>query len=253
MRLVHVLSVGAALALGYGAAFLVHGSGSAVSSGRETGYKAKEAIADKGDDASVRALRARVRELERQLAERFPGEEVVMPPEQAPKGADAQPQESWPERMARLEKEDPARYASITNHMTQWRLRQAERRQARLEYFAGVNTSRMGENAKQIHADLMEALSQQDELERQLHDPETSNERRQELWGQLRELNETTRQLNNRERGNLIAETAKALGFKGEDVKNITSTLRDIIDATDNGWGGPHGGRRGHRGPGGRR
>ena len=244
-----VLAIGGVI--GYGAGTFLGKSGDGVAATPESGHRQKKRIDDQGESASVRALRARIRELERQLAERADAtggtngtEMAAVPP---PAG---ERREGFQERMERLQRDDPARYAQITNNMAQWHRRQSERRAKQMEILSSVDASRMSPAAQQVHADLQEAIARREELEQQLQDPALSDERRHELWNQVRELGQATWQLNVRERNNLITETAKELGFKGQAVRDFNATMREIIEATDNSsnW---HGGHGRHRGPGG--
>ena len=59
---------------------------------------------------------------------------------------------------------------------------------------------------------------------------------------ELRGMHGEMERLRHDERRNLIAETAKELGFKGEDVKTITATIQEVIEATSGGFGGRRGG-----------
>ena len=70
--------------------------------------------------------------------------------------------------------------------------------------------------------------------------------------GELHSTHHELMRLSGEERNNLFEETARNLGFEGEDAKEISATIQEVIRATDAGWGGHHGGHRGPGGPGGR-
>lgn len=248
-RSTQVLVVGlAALALGgvagYGArGVLGGGDAPAAPSAEDAGGKPKGKIADGGEAASVRALRARVRDLERQLAELSAADSNAV--EQAvaeqPRG-----HEDFHERMERMKTEDPARYAEITNNMARWRQQRSERQMAKLDFLSSIDTSRMSPQAKAVHEQLQDAIARQEELESQMHDESLTEEGRRQLWNQMRENGRQLWALNGKERNNLIETTARNLGFKGQEVREISTTMREIIEATDSGFGGPgghHGGR----------
>ena len=216
--------------------------------------KSKAKIADNGESASLRALRARVRELERELAEK--GEALKSAVTNAVAGQPPPPfgggpREGFRERMERLKTEDPARYAEITNRWTQWRQRRSERQLRKMEFLSSIDTSRMDSAARIVHDKLQAHIARQEELEQKMHDENLSEEDRRALMEEMHDNGRQLRAFNDVERKNLIEETARNLGFEGEDVKEISATMREIIEATDNGFGGPHGhghGRHGGRG-----
>ena len=209
----------------------------------------KKSLADDGDKASLRSLRARVRELERQLAAK---DVEVMAATNAAATAERRPQgprgEGFRERMERLKTDEPARYAEITNNMARWRQRRARQQEERMEFLASVDTSRMSVAAKGVHASLQRYVAEREDLERQMQNENLSDDDRRALFEQMHEVNRQVWALNGVERKNLIEETARNLGFEGQDVQDISATMQEIIKATDNGFGG-HG--RGHHGRGG--
>jgi len=219
----------------------------AVSSATDDERPAARALADKGEAASLKALRQRIAALERELAAarsvaslptNAPGGAAIA---QGPNGGRPFGPDGFRAHMEELKKSDPARYSEITNRMAQWRQRRAERQQAKMEFLASIDTSRMGSKAKQTHDDLQEALARREEIEQRLHDESLTDEQRHAAFDEMRSIDRQIDKLNRQERKNLIAETAKSLGFKGEDVQEISATMNDIIDATDGGRRGPGG------------
>lgn len=212
----------------------------------------KAAVADRGAEATIAALRRRVADLERQLAERDVQSEAAV--SNAVAEAMARPPEpprgNWRERMEEMRRNEPERYAQMTNRMAQWRQRRTERAQSTLGFLSSVDTSRMGGRAKRTHEALMELVARREEVAGQLDQADLSDEERGQLLEELRQSHRELTRLNAEERRNLFAETARNLGFEGQDVKDITATIQSVIDATDGGWGpGRRGG--GPRGPGG--
>ena len=213
--------------------------------------KAKKPVADKGDEASVKALRRRIAELERLLAEKDGASEIaisnavaeaakIRPPE-PPRG-------NWRERMEEMKKNDPERYTQMTNRFAQWRRDRAAQAQDRMEFLSSIDTSRMSAGAKKTHNALQDLIARREGLEQQLHQEDLSDEERGKLMGELHSTHHELMRLNGEERKNLFDETAKGLGFTGADAKEFTATIQEVIEATDSGWGGRH-----HRGgPGGR-
>ena len=67
----------------------------------------------------------------------------------------------------------------------------------------------------------------------------------------MREAEHELRGLRRAERNNLFEATANALGFEGEDAKEIVGTLREVVESTESSWRhmGPPGGGRPNRPP----
>lgn len=207
--------------------------------------KAKKPVADKGGEATIKALRHRIAELEKALAEKdersatpiASTEPQVRPPER--------PQMNWRERMEEMRKNEPERYAQMTNRMAQWRRDQAARNRNKIDFLSSIDTSHMSADARKTHDALQELIARRENIEAQLQDPDLTDEERGKLMRQLWESHGELQRLNGEERKNLIDETARSLGFEGEDAQEISATIREVIEATDGGWGGRPGGDRG--------
>ena len=209
----------------------------------------KKSVADKGEEASVRALRHRIAELEKLLAEKDGKSEIAIsnavaeavknrPPE-PPRG-------SWRERMEELKKNNPEEYARRTNWWAQVRRTRSEQARNKIDFLSSIDTARMSAGARNTHDALQDLIARREEIERQLQQPDLSDDERGKLMGELHSTHHELMRLNGEERNNLFEETARNLGFEGEDAKEITATIQEVIRATDSGWGGHHGG---HRGP----
>ena len=217
--------------------------------------KAKKHVADKGDEASVKALRRRIAELEKLLAEKDGKSEIaisnavaeaakVRPPEP--------PRPNWRERMEEMKKNDPERYVQMTNRFANWRRSRAEQARNKIDFLSSIDTSHMSAGAKKTHNALQELIAQREGIEQQLQSPDLTDEERGKLMDELHSTHHELMRLNGEERNNLFEEAARNLGFEGEDAKDISATIQEVIRATDAGWGGHHGGHRGPGGPGGR-
>ena len=219
--------------------------------------KAKKPVADKGDEATVKALRHRITELERLLADKEDKSEIaisnavaeaakVRPPE-PPRG-------NWRERMEEMKKNEPERYTQMTNRFAQWRRDRAAQARDKIDFLSSIDTSRMSAGAKKTHNALQDLIARREDLEQQLHQEDLSDEERGKLMGELHSTHHELMRLNGEERKNLFDETAKGLGFTGAEAKEFTATIQEVIEATDSGWGGRRhgGGPRGPGGPGGR-
>ena len=245
----HQLFIGFALIVGVAAGYLVRerseGGPSAPAAAQAQERDARGRIADGGDAASVKALRRRVAELERRLAEvqrnaAATNSETAVAVSQAPqpRGPRGNPRE-WLEN---LKKSDPARYVQMTNRFANWRRQRAERAQSTIDFLSSVDTSHMSASAKKTHAALQDVIARREEIEQRLHQEGITDEERGQLFAELRGMHGEMERLRNEERRNLIAETAKGLGFEGEDVKAITATIQEVIEATSGGFGGRRGG-----------
>ena len=210
--------------------------------------KAKKPVADKGEDASVKALRRRIAELESLLAEKDGKSEIAIsnavaeavknrPPE-PPRG-------NWRERMEELKKNNPEEYARRTNWWAQVRRTRSEQARNKIDFLSSIDTARMSAGARKTHEALQDLIVRREEIERQLQQPDLSDDERGKLMGELHSTHHELMRLNGEERSNLFEETARNLGFEGEDAKEITATIQEVIRATDSGWDGHHGGRRG--------
>lgn len=215
----------------------------------------KKAVADKGDEASVKALRRRIVELEKLLAEKDGKSEIAISnavAEAAKARPPAPPQQNWRERMEEMKKNDPARYAQMTNRFANWRRNRAEQARNKIDFLSSIDTSRMSTGAQKTHNVLQELIARREGIEQQLQSPDLTDEERGKLMGELHSTHHELMRLSGEERNNLFEETARNLGFEGEDAKEISATIQEVIRATDAGWGGHHGGHRGPGGPGGR-
>ena len=211
---------------------------------------AKKAVTNVGDEASVRALRHRIVELEKMLAEKDGKTEIAIsnavaeavknrPPE-PPRG-------NWRERMEEMKKNDPERYTQMTNRFANWRRNRAEQARNKIDFLSSVDTSHMSKGARKTHEALQDLIAKREELEQRLHQPDLTDDERNKLMRELWSSHHELQRLNGEERRNLIDEAARNMGFEGEDAKEVSATIREVIEATDSGWGGGRHG--GHRGP----
>lgn len=195
----------------------------------------KKPVADEGEAASLKALRKRIAELEKALAERGGASETAISNavaealKNAPPGPRGNPRE-WLEN---VRKTDPARYAQMTNRFAQGWLRRAERTRNTLDFLSSIDTSRMSAGARKTHDALQELIARRTEIEERLHQEGLAEDERDALMKELRDTQREFRRLNGEERQNLIEETAKSLGFEGEDVQTISATIQEVIQATD--------------------
>lgn len=244
--------IGAALFAGVAIGYFAGGHGGVDETAEsDSSYVAKKTISDRGDAASVKALRRRIAELEKLLAAQGEKSDVAISnaeaggvPREPPRPGNPQ---AWLEN---LKKNDPARYAQMTNRFARWRQRWAEQTQSRLEFLSSIDVSRMSAKAQDTHNALMDLMVQRDEIMDRLHAEGVTDSERRQLFEQMRETDRELGKLSGQERSNLIREAARNSGVKGKMVQELTDTIKDVIEATDNGRGGHYGPPPG--GPGGR-
>ncbi len=209
-------------------------------------------IQDASGDAAVATLRARIKELEAQLAassERVGADAPVgnvMEERREPQG-----RFNMREMMEHIKTEDPERYAHMTNAMARFRRHRTEQAQSRLDFFGSIDLTGLGEEAQETHTQLQTMIAKREELEEKMHDETLSDDDREATMREVFAMEHEMRDLYHKERENLITETVRELGFADDDAADVVATLKDIIKATSSNFGPPHGGGPG--GPGGRR
>lgn len=255
------LFIGAALLAGVAIGYFV---GPQASSSPKP--EAKEVAAPKGaipeakDAGRVAALRARIRELESKLAgqSETPIKEASERREnQVPKKGDSvvfnsRSRKEWIENM---KKNNPNGYTAMTNAIANANRERLERHQKKLDFFSSIDTSGMSASFKATHAKLQDLIIQRETMDQGRDWESMTTEEMGEYHEKRRAIENEIANLSEVERKNLITETAKELGFQGENAANFAATIQEIYDATETpGWwrrrqDGHHGGRGG-RGPG---
>lgn len=215
-------------------------------------------------DADLNRLRARIKDLERQLADATgkdaePDDETPVTPEERPQNPflrDGPPRmptaAEMRANMEELREKDPAKYAQMTNRFARWQEHRLQRTNNRLEILASVDTSRLNEKERQTHEALQDAIVRREELRQRLNpqNEDVTEEQRKATFEELRKLDETMRQLETRERNTLLTKTARSFGVSAANAKEMTETIKAIYEATG---GGGHHGPPGPGGPGGHR
>ena len=215
--------------------------------------KPKGAVRDEGDAATIKALRTKIAELESKLAkgaEKPPAEEeAVRHGEDRREGArrDHKPMspKEWRENM---KKDNPEQYTRMTNHMARMRRDRAEREQKKVDFLSSIDTSRMSVSARKTHDELQDLIAKREEIEQRMHaemegDAEFSDEDRRAFMDEMRQTDRRIRELNMKERDNLMVETAKNLGFNAEESAEVAEAFKEIIENTEGGMRPPPPGR----------
>ena len=255
----HQLFIAVALLAGVAIGYFVKDAPVAAEEPAKSAERAKKPVADKGEEASVKALRHRIAELEKLLAERDGAEnskesassETIVTSTDDGKGHRTEQRfKSHRDWLENLKKTDPERYTQVTNGMAQWRQQRLDRAQSRIDFLSSIDTSKMRPRARKVHEELQDLIAKREEIEERIHQEDLSDEARGKIMQEMFETDRRIRELGEDERGNLIEETARNLGFDGAAAKEISETIQQVIEATDNGFGPnrPRGGHRGGRG-----
>ena len=217
-----------------------------------------ESRPDEAAEKEMRVLRSRIKELEDMLAKQ--GVEVEEMKEESSRRERRDRPRDFRADMERLKKEEPERYAQITNSMAQFRRHRLERAQSKIDFLSSIDTSRMSPAMLKVHSELQDMIEKREVVEEKMRGfMDMTEEERREAFQEIGEIDGRIRELNRAERDNLLVQTAEALGFQGDDAAEIIDTVKSIYEATDSGWGfggpggpGRRGGRGGRGGPGGR-
>ena len=217
-----------------------------------------ESRPDEAAEKEMRVLRSRIKELEDMLAKQ--GVEVEEMKEESSRRERRDRPRDFRADMERLKKEEPERYAQITNSMAQFRRHRLERAQSKIDFLSSIDTSRMSPAMLKVHSDLQDMIEKREAVEEKMRGfMDMTEEERREAFQEIGEIDGRIRELNRAERDNLLVQTAEALGFQGDDAAEMIDTVKSIYEATDSGWGfggpggpGRRGGRGGRGGPGGR-
>lgn len=207
-----------------------------------------------GESSETQRLRARVRELERKLAQQKETAPVAIaetPPADQPATVQPPDDDRPPRpptaaemraRMEALRTRDPQRYAQMTNRHARMRAGRLLRTQNQLDILGSVDRTRLTAAERDIHDRYQEAVARREELREMLAPDNTdvTEEQRHELFKEMRDLNRTTRELANAERQTLLTRTAQDLGIAENDAKDFVETMSAIYEATQS-YGGPGG------------
>lgn len=200
------------------------------------------AVKKPGDNTN-RVLRARIRELESQLAAAVGGEGKTNTAEAIATENNPPRREDWRERMERFRRDNPEGFARMEKRRQEFMQRRAERAKSKLEFLGSLDTAGMTEKQKSNLRRLQELVARRDELESSATQEAIMNsteEERREFFAEMREINREMHAANEQARDALLDQTAKALGYEGDDAKEVVSVIKEIYEHTDNshGFGG---------------
>lgn len=229
------------IAIGYVTCSKLH-EGQETEHTEQTVPKRKSAIRN----ADVNALRNRIKELERQLSERNaalqankePGKATqtatVTPPAQAEERRGPPTAADMRARMEEIRKNDPQRYAQMTNRFARMHSRNRARVMNQLSILGNVDMSRLSNAEREVHDQYQEAVARREELREMLNpqNEDVTEEQRRELFKEMRELDELTRKLAESERNTLLTQTVRDLGASESEANEFVETISAIYEAT---------------------
>ena len=212
----------------------------------QTPHKSRARVVDADQGVNVAALRRRIHELERRLADTAAAAEVLTNrSEEAvrPRGFSPPNPGEWRARMEEMKKSDPERYTQMTNRMSQWRSRMIANTRDRLDFLSSLDTTGMTPKQLETHERLQALIARRDELMRtmDLDNANVSDEQRAKAFQEMRSIHERMRGLESAERDMLLQQMAHNLGCSKAESKELIGTIKTIYDATQSWGGGRHG------------
>ena len=199
-------------------------------------------VRDESAERAAQALRKRVAELEKALAERV--SERAQKPETpvVEQVREERPRrQSWEDRMAQMKKDDPEQYAEMQKRREEFRQNMEQRARDRADFLDAVDVKSMTDPQRENHEKLLSTVARVNELMAQMGTPGVdTHELRQEMGETVATLGE----LYSEERRYLFEETAKAVGYQGNEASAFADQMQTIIDNTTMPGFGMHGGGR---------
>ncbi len=196
--------------------------------------------------AANEALRKRLAELEQALAAR-PAEPEQPPVETAPPPEERPRRQSFTERLEQMKKENPEQYAEMQKRREEFRQTMEQRAQDRAEFASAIDTRNMSDEQKANHEKLLDTVARVNELMAQMGAAE--GDRRSDLRQEMGEAMHSLGELYGTERRYLFEETARAVGYTGDQVGEFADSMQTIIDNTTMSGFGRHGGHGNAGGP----
>lgn len=198
------------------------------------------------DTSTVRALRAKVGDLETRLSRLAKAAKVLADINAkatvAPK-TNALPDAAKPpwggkfltasEWLARLKATDPARYIRETNEYARMWHAHRDEVDGRIDFFNSIDTSKFSDEEKATHARLLELAETNRDLEDRMEecgaDKDEMEKLRREKWDNMTKMRELCQQ----ERDTLLRETAEAAGCPDTESQTVIDTIKTVYQATD--------------------
>lgn len=194
------------------------------------------------DNSDLRALRSRIRELERQLSDDSSKDAEDVQDKRGDKPNRGNQNFNISQWLERMKTENPEQYAQYTNRFHRWRDMRRNQVVSKLDFLSSIDTSMMNAKEKETHEELQRLIEVREEMqsnfEKAFASGTMSNKDRAEQFEELRNIDRQISRLNALERQMLIKKTAEEIGFVGDDANEIAGTITKIIEATEGGFGG---------------
>jgi len=203
------------------------------------------AVSDKRDLMSLRSANDALREANERLRRRLAEADLALADNgaersetaaatNAPNEASAEERrprrEGFAERMERMRTENPEAYAEMRRRRDEFKQRMEQFALDRNDFLAAVDVKNMNEAQRGNHEKLLETVAYVNALFAEMESAE--GERRRELWREMSEAGMALDTLYAEERRYLFEETARSMGYLGEDAGVFAEHMQAIIDNT---------------------
>lgn len=142
--------------------------------------------------------------------------------------------------MAQLKEENPERYEEIQKRIQEMNLRRKEGLETQLDFIVSIDPERLNDEQLANHTKLLEKLQQLRELNDQMQNPGEDADPRA-LHQQMREAMGGVRELLDNERGIVLEQFAKDLGYTDKGATEFAEYIQEAYDKTSFrnviGWG----------------
>lgn len=210
-------------------------------------------VRDEAAEREAAALRKKVAELEKALAERrVERAQTPETPKEEPSREERPRRQSWDERMEQMRKEKPEEYAEMQKRRDEFRQTMEQKAAERVDFLAAVDTKNMSDAQRENHEKLLATVARINEIMAQMGQPRAEGDNR-DVRHEMGEAMATLGELYTEERRYLFEETAKAVGHSGAEASAFVEHVQTIIDNTTMmpfGGRGGRGGRPPSPGPG---
>lgn len=197
---------------------------------------------DPAVNSSLKALRHRIAELERMLAQRSDAADLTSEPvvvevttDEGRRDWSRRPdRESRNQRMERMREENPEAYAEMQQRRAEMRQHIEQDFRNRADFLTSLDTRSMTGAQRENHEQLLSALARFDELRSIMEQGTDEMEReerdalRQEMWENTVALGE----LYEAERTTLFGQAAAAAGYQGAEAEAFVNFLEQSIQST---------------------
>ncbi len=196
-------------------------------------------VRDEAAERVAEALRKRVAELEKTLAERDTAraqqpEKPQVADENAGRGEGRDRRQSWEERMEQMRKDNPEQYAEMQRRREEFRQGVEQRVRERADVLDAVDVAGMTPEQRQNHEQLLATVARVNDLMAgmMMEGGRPRGEEGEALRREMGEAMASLGQLYESERRYLLEATAKAAGYTGSDAQAFTELIQAIYENT---------------------